>query len=88
VKQAAVAHHSHVGRRAGAGRKPKNGFAGVGRDTRAVLASRLPAHVTMKVRRGLPRLRSHSARFLLGEEDRAKATFADRPLADHQSREL
>jgi len=48
----------------------------------------LPAHVTMKVRRGLPRLRSHSARFLLGEEDRAKATFADRPLADHQSREL
>ena len=50
------------GRRAGAGRKPagwKNGEkAGVSHGPRALLAARFPAHVTLKLQRGLPRLRS------------------------------
>ena len=49
------------GRRAGAGRKPagwKNGEkAGVSHGPRALLAARFPAHVTLKLQRGLPRLR-------------------------------
>ncbi len=50
----------HGGSRKGAGRKPKNGKAGVGHRERPVLASRFPAHVTMKLQQGLPRLRSKS----------------------------
>ena len=46
----------HGGRRKGAGRKP-TGNAGVGHRERAPLASRFPVHVTVKLRRGLPRLR-------------------------------
>ena len=45
------------GARPGAGRKPKGEKAGVGHRPRAALASRYPAHVTVKVRGGLPRLR-------------------------------
>ena len=45
------------GARPGAGRKPKGEKAGVRHATRAALASRYPAHVTVKLRRGLPRLR-------------------------------
>lgn len=45
------------GARPGAGRKPKGEVAGVRHGVRAALASRYPAHVTVKVRRGLPRLR-------------------------------
>jgi putative transposase len=46
------------GKRKGAGRKPKNGFAaGVKHRPRAPLAARFPAHVTMKLRAGLPKLR-------------------------------
>ena len=48
----------HGGSRAGAGRKPKHGKAGVSHDARAPLASRFPAHVTAKLARGLPRLRN------------------------------
>jgi hypothetical protein len=49
----------HGGRREGAGRKP-SGKAGVSHDQRAVLASRFPVHVTVKLQRGLPRLRRRS----------------------------
>jgi putative transposase len=46
------------GKRKGAGRKPKNGVAaGVKHEPRAPLAARYPAHVTMKLRAGLPKLR-------------------------------
>jgi putative transposase len=49
------------GARRGAGRKPKNGIvAGVKHEPRAVLAPRHPAHVTMKLRSGLPRLRQQA----------------------------
>jgi len=46
----------HGGRRKGAGRKP-TGNAGVRHRQRQVLASRFPVHVTVKLQRGLPRLR-------------------------------
>jgi len=48
----------HGGRRAGAGRKPKANGPGIRHRERAPLAARFPAHVTVKLRRGLPRLRS------------------------------
>ncbi len=64
-KQTELPFRSHGGRRAGAGRKPKNGIAGVGHDPRAPLATRFPAHVTMKLRGGLPRLRSRAERKVL-----------------------
>lgn len=44
------------GRREGAGRKPKTGF--VAHRTRPEVASRFPIHVTLKVRPGIPSLRS------------------------------
>src|SRR5262245_52519896 len=44
------------GRRGGAGRKP-TGRAGVRHRERAAFASRFPVHVTVKLKRGLPRLR-------------------------------
>jgi len=48
----------HGGSRVGSGRKPKNGIACVSHRERAALASRFPVHVTAKLSRGLPRLRS------------------------------
>jgi hypothetical protein len=48
------------GRRPGAGRKPKGDKAGVSHMKRAVLKARFPVHVTVKLRRGLPRLRNWS----------------------------
>ena len=48
----------HGGKRQGAGRKPKAGKAGVDHRQREALASRFPAHATMKLRSGLPRLRN------------------------------
>jgi putative transposase len=50
----------HGGRRKGAGRKPKNGQAGVAHAARAPLAARFPAQVTLKLQRGLPRLRNRA----------------------------
>jgi hypothetical protein len=50
----------HGGRRAGAGRKPKGEKAMVSHEPRALLAPRFPVHVTLKVRRGLPRLRQRA----------------------------
>lgn len=57
-EQRALPFVQRGGRRAGAGRKPNGPQAGVGHGPRARLAARFPAHVTMKLRRGLPRLRS------------------------------
>ena len=57
-RQAELPFRPHGGRRAGAGRKPKGPQALVGHGLRAALAARFPAHVTMKVLQGLPRLRS------------------------------
>ena len=45
------------GARPGAGRKPKGERAGVSHRTRKALAPRFPVHVTVKVARGLRRLR-------------------------------
>jgi putative transposase len=51
-------HRNWGGARKGGGRKPKNGVAaGVKHEPRAPLAARYPAHVTMKLRGGLPKLR-------------------------------
>src|SRR5262245_3751981 len=49
------------GRRTGAGRRPNGETAGVSHRQRAALASRFPAHVTVKLRHGLPRLRQRAA---------------------------
>lgn len=56
--QGELPFRQHGGRRAGAGRKPKGERALVGHRQRAALAARFPAHVTMKLKGGLPRLRS------------------------------
>ena len=58
-------NRGHGGLRAGAGRKPKHGIAGVAHDSRAALAARFPAHVTWKLLRGLPRLREARVRKVL-----------------------
>jgi hypothetical protein len=49
------------GRRRGAGRKPKGEKAGVGHRQREALSHRFPVHVTVKLQRGLPRMRLASA---------------------------
>jgi len=49
------------GKRPGAGRKPKGEKAGVSHGNRAALSSRHPVHVTLKLERGLPRLRNKAA---------------------------
>jgi putative transposase len=52
----------HGGARPGAGRKPKiPGLPGVDHRERTPFAKRFPVHVTIKLRRGLPRLRSKPA---------------------------
>ena len=56
--QVVLPFRQNGGRRPGAGRKPKGDKAGVSHAPRALLAARFPAHVTMKLLRGLPRLRS------------------------------
>jgi REP element-mobilizing transposase RayT len=53
------------GKRKGAGRKPNGAVAGVSHLKRAALASRFPVHVTVKVGRGLPRLRRRRERKVL-----------------------
>ena len=49
------------GKRRGAGRKPKGEKAGVSHAKRAVLASRFPVHVTVRLEKGLPSLRRKEA---------------------------
>ena len=60
LQQGVLPFRQNGGRRPGAGRKPKGEKAGVSHAPRALLAARFPAHVTMKLLRGLPRLRSKS----------------------------
>ena len=57
-KQLELAFKQRGGKRKGAGRKAKNGVAGVGHRPRGELKAVHPAHVTMKLRSHLPRLRS------------------------------
>jgi REP element-mobilizing transposase RayT len=57
-RQGVLPFRQNGGRRPGAGRKPKGEKAGVSHRPRAPLAARFPAHVTAKLSRGLPRLRS------------------------------
>ncbi|HEX5054386.1 MAG TPA: hypothetical protein VFZ65_21590 [Planctomycetota bacterium] len=57
-QQRVLPFRQNGGRRAGAGRKPNGDKAGVSHAPRALLAARFPAHVTLKLQRGLPRLRS------------------------------
>jgi len=63
------------GRRAGAGRKPKSGRAGVPHRTRERLSGRHPVHVTMRVRREVWNLRSRRAYRVI---ERALSRGADR----------
>ena len=69
------------GRRDRAGRPPKSGNAGVPHGPRAPLAARHPVHVTLKLRSGLPRLRSRAeysalrAAFLATHAAPSAATF-------------
>src|SRR5262245_21317195 len=62
------------GRRAGAGRKPGPDARNARRE-RAPLAARFPCHVTLKVRRGLPSLRTIR---LVRELERSFAEACDR----------
>ncbi|HEX6812811.1 MAG TPA: hypothetical protein VF384_14390 [Planctomycetota bacterium] len=56
-KQRELPFKNWGGPREGSGRKPKNGVAGVSHRERPALAMRFPAHVTLKLRQHLPRLR-------------------------------
>lgn len=59
------------GRRKNAGRKPKGKVAGVSHARRETLASRYPVHVTLRVGKGLPRLRTKRVFSVLREALRA-----------------
>src|SRR5688572_27687093 len=56
-KQDVLPFKSWGGARKGAGRKPRNGVAGVSHREREERKARHPAHVTLKLRAHLPRLR-------------------------------
>jgi hypothetical protein len=79
-QQGLLPFRQNGGQRPGAGRKPKGEKAGVSHSSRALLAARFPAHVTLKVMRGLPRLRSKNeyaalrAAFAAGCTGTARAT--------------
>jgi hypothetical protein len=55
-----VENQGRGGARKGAGRKPKGDVALVSHGPRRALAHRFPVHVTVKLRRGLPRLRRNA----------------------------
>jgi REP element-mobilizing transposase RayT len=59
-KQAELTFRTRGGKRPGAGRKPKDGIAGVPHRTRPALPKDKPAHIVMTFVRGLPNLRSPS----------------------------
>ena len=58
MRQGELRFHARGGRRAGAGRKPTGRIAGVPHCRRPIPDRRHPLHVTMRVRGGLPSLRS------------------------------
>ena len=61
MRGAAAPQNGHGGRRIGAGRKPNGARAGVSHLRRPELAWHRPAHVTLRVRRHVPSLRSRKA---------------------------
>jgi len=61
ARQTTFTFRSWGGKRRGAGRKPQGAKAGVPHRPRPALASRFPVHVTLRVRKGLPSLRSRKA---------------------------
>src|SRR6476659_4949651 len=61
VKQLDLGFRTWGGRREGAGRKPSGEKAGVSHARRAPFASSHPVHVTMRVVRSVPNLRSQRA---------------------------
>ena len=65
----------HGGSRVGAGRKPNGEKAGVSHRERAALAMRFPVHVTVKLRKGLPRLRHKAEHAALRAAFAAGCTF-------------
>ena len=60
-KQLQLGYRTHGGSRPGAGRKPAGPRAGEPHVARAVVVGRVPLHVTMRVVRLLPSLRSERA---------------------------
>src|SRR5262245_20126518 len=60
-RQLGLTFRTWGGARRGAGRKPTGERAGVSHVSRPVLDPRHPAHVTLKVGRGIPSLRSQSS---------------------------
>ena len=69
-EQAILPFSRRGGRRRGAGRKPKGDEAGVSHRSRAPLKAHFPVHVTLKLSRGLPRLRQRA------EYEALRAAFA------------
>jgi REP element-mobilizing transposase RayT len=61
-RQTELPFRQHGGARKGAGRKPKADRAGVAHRQRSALATRHPAHVTLKLRPGLRPLRRQAER--------------------------
>ena len=61
-QQTELPFRQHGGARKGAGRKAKGDRAGVAHRQRSALAMRHPAHVTLKLRPGLPPLRRREER--------------------------
>ena len=89
VRQLQFEFRTWGGRRAGAGRPPKGQRAGVSHLRRPVLSRHHPVHVTLKIRRDLPRLRRKSLlRVLRGAFEAGRNRFGFRLVhfsvqADH-----
>lgn len=78
-QQAELPFRQHGGARKGAGRKPKADRAGVAHRQRSPLSTRHPAHVTLKLRPGLPPLRRQAERAaILAAFARGKERFGFR----------
>ena len=61
LMQALLPFGGRGGPRKGAGRKPKGRFAGVSHAKRAAVPVYYPVHITIKLRKGLPSLRTRRA---------------------------
>jgi hypothetical protein len=76
VKQLELGLKYWGGKREGSGRKPKNGVAGVRHRPRGTLSKNHPAHVTMKLRSGLPVLRRKAEYAAAPRSPKAKSASA------------
>ncbi len=74
-RQLGFQFRSWGGARAGAGRPPTGGVAGVSHLRRSPIPRQCPLHVTLRVQRGLPSLRAHA---LFGHVRRALAQGRER----------